>query len=407
MADDILGLIGRQKNVIGETARLKTEFERTRTWTRSGRITLDTTREEQDRLRARVAELAISSEASPIFALTLKRAAEEMQAAVKALAGANDDAKLLDAALKHEAEAKRQLVQLVNSLRPDNRDTTQAPSGPGAGDQSEGQNVAGPSNVAQLKLLKSLQDELKTRTAEIDGKRVAGKPLTTKQQQEIEDLASRQEKLADLVRNFMREVGIPSEADPAVPPAPKPAGKDEKAKQPPGEKPSSDDPADAVQLLRRTHRNMRAAGKSLGRHDTGTATRKTQRQISEDLDKLIRSAARQSVDGSSQSAKSLQRGQPKDGAANQANSKNPSGSGKGPAKPPAKTKKDPRDSDSKIRQPGAAAHKAAVARQQRLIQEVWGHLPESVKQQLRNVSAENYLPNYKTNISRYFESLAE
>jgi len=406
MADDILGLIHRQDNVIAETTRLKTEFERKRQWTRGRRITLDTTRDEQDRLRARLAELAKASEASPIFALTLKRTTTEMQSAVKALAGSKADAKQLDTALAHETEAKRQLVQLVNSLRPDNRQAAQPTDGAGGG-QNAARQVAGPSHVAQLKLLKSLQDELKDRTAEFDSRRKPNEQLTAKQKQELEDLASRQDKLADLVRDFMRDVGVRSGMEPEGSPPEKPAKT--KIERKIGKNSPSTESESAAELLRRAYRNMRAAGKSLGRQETGAATRKTQQHVSDDLDKLISSADRQPVEGGRRTTGPPKRGKvpPKDSGAKQSGTKQATGRGSTQAKSATGSSKRPPDSDPDIRRQADAARKAAIARQERLIQEVWGHLPESVKRQLRNVSADNYLPRYKPLISRYFESLAE
>ncbi len=42
-----------------------------------------------------------------------------------------------------------------------------------------------------------------------------------------------------------------------------------------------------------------------------------------------------------------------------------------------------------------------------LINEVWGHLPPSVREKLLNVPSEKLLPQYDTLIRRYYESLAE
>jgi hypothetical protein len=406
MADDLLGLIRRQNNVIAETTRLKTEFERTRKWTRGRRITLDTTRDEQDRLRARIAELAKSSAASPIFFLALNRVAAEMQSSVKALAGSKADAKQLDTALTHESEAKRQLVQLVNSLRPDKRGSTAPPPGDGGG-RNGAQQVAGPSHVAQLKLLKSLQDELKDRTAEFDGKRKPAEPLTPQQKRKVDELASRQEKLADLARDFMRDVGIRSGTEPEVSPPKKPVDKQAKSKSgKDAPQAASEDPAD---VLRRSHRNMRAAGKSLGRRETGAATRKTQQQVSDDLDRLIRSAARQPVEGGgTPNTSPAVRPAPRNGGPKQNGTQSPMGKANTQGNSATGSQRKSPKSDPRIRRQAEGARKAAIARQERMIQEVWGQLPELVQRQLRNnMSADSYLPTYKPLITRYFESLAE
>jgi len=48
-----------------------------------------------------------------------------------------------------------------------------------------------------------------------------------------------------------------------------------------------------------------------------------------------------------------------------------------------------------------------LARRQALINEVWGHLPPSVRERLLNVGSEKLLPQYEELIRSYYEALAE
>ncbi|MCA9073368.1 MAG: hypothetical protein KDA84_30800, partial [Planctomycetaceae bacterium] len=51
--------------------------------------------------------------------------------------------------------------------------------------------------------------------------------------------------------------------------------------------------------------------------------------------------------------------------------------------------------------------KAKLAARQEMLNEVWGHLPPSLRTQLMNMSSDKYLPKYEDLARRYFESLAE
>ena len=54
------------------------------------------------------------------------------------------------------------------------------------------------------------------------------------------------------------------------------------------------------------------------------------------------------------------------------------------------------------------AQKAAEeALRQKLVKDVWGHLPPSLREQLLNVYSERYLPKYDEMVRKYYEALAE
>ena len=54
----------------------------------------------------------------------------------------------------------------------------------------------------------------------------------------------------------------------------------------------------------------------------------------------------------------------------------------------------------------ARARATTLARRRALINEVWGHLPPTLREKLLNVGSEKLLPQYEELIRRYYESLA-
>jgi hypothetical protein len=54
-----------------------------------------------------------------------------------------------------------------------------------------------------------------------------------------------------------------------------------------------------------------------------------------------------------------------------------------------------------------AAKKAELLRQQQMLKDVWGHLPPMLRDELLNISGEQYLPKYAEQVERYYEALAE
>ncbi|MFQ5733613.1 MAG: hypothetical protein ACE5KM_16880 [Planctomycetaceae bacterium] len=379
LAGDVRAILRRQENVINETARLQSLAQQaikknTKPWTRGRLITLDTQREEQDRLAGRLREFAKSTADAAILSLALKTTAGEMTAAVKSLRVARSDAAQLESALRHERSAKKQLEQLLKAMTPQHRASTPAtPSGEGG---DPGAKVAGPHVTAQLKLLKAMQDQLAADTRRFHKRRPPGGKLTPARQTELDRLTERQEQLSDLSRDMMRKLGIKPRSKPLD--------------SQPGAK------ADPAQLVRDVVRRMRATAEDLRNSKTGKSTQDTQKRISADLEKLIASAAANAGSGNAQTQTGRkENGLPKGGT------RKTTGGNAG-----TKTGKRPKGSDPGVRNP-AESRKVMIARRRRLIQEVWGHLPESVKRKLQNMGGETYIPKYKPLISRYFESLAE
>jgi hypothetical protein len=139
-------------------------------------------------------------EGAPVFSLTLKKAAEHMGNAAERLAGLKTDSETRKAV---RAAAQR-FEQLLKSLEADSaKQGQQGGGGGGGGGGGQGGGDGIPAS-AQLKMLKTLQQELNDRTEALDELRRRQGKLTADQAKEAEQLAIDQGGLADLARDLTR-----------------------------------------------------------------------------------------------------------------------------------------------------------------------------------------------------------
>jgi hypothetical protein len=202
MADHLKTLSERQDNVAkatGEYEKIRAEHDgqltiAQRNGVRSlGRI--------QEGLKDETGELIEKLEGAPVFALTLKRAAENMEETAGRLHTLKTDETTQRAA---ESAAKR-FKQLLESLKPD-RAKEGAPQ-QGGGNPGGGAGGAAGDGIppaAQIKMLKALQEEINERTEYYDELRRRKKELTPEQNAEIDRLQTDQGTLADLARDLTR-----------------------------------------------------------------------------------------------------------------------------------------------------------------------------------------------------------
>jgi hypothetical protein len=146
---------------------------------------------------------------------------------------------------------------------------------------------------------------------------------------------------------------------------------------------------------------MREAQKRIDGKDAGVKTRALQQDVVNNLEQLIE-AVKQHAQSSPSGGKSPK---PQDGDPKQKGAKPPE-----PAETKqgndGKTRKDESpDSTDKARD--AENRKLTPLTSDRMSNEVWGHLPETLRQVLRGVYQDKYLPKYDDLVRRYFESLAE
>jgi len=180
--------------------------------------------------------------------------------------------------------------------------------------------------------------------------------------------------------------------------------------EPSGE--SADD-ANAPDELDRAVKAMRDAAGRLSSRDASSETRRLQTAAKDDLRKLIEKL-RQPPPPSSSSSQSNQDQQSQD--RNQARQQQRTSSsqqkqqvsGQGQSGTPMPQRSDSKAADSEEQNDRQAReHATAVARRRALINEIWGHLPPSMREKLMNVRGEKTLPQYEDLIRRYYEALAE
>ena len=135
---------------------------------------------------------------------------------------------------------------------------------------------------------------------------------------------------------------------------------------------------------------MRAAEQRISSHDTAEGTQTIQREILDEIDRLIAECQKQSQgQGNNGPRRSSQGpGSQNDGASTE-----------------GATGVSPQDSSQGVR-PSQEATLSADQRQE-LARQKWGHLPERVMQQMQSLSGERFLSQYEELIDQYFKRLAE
>jgi hypothetical protein len=112
-----------------------------------------------------------------------------------------------EATRQAETAARKRFEDLIASLAtPQGKGKKQEPAnenGGGGGGES-GPQVDGIPALAELKMLKTLQQDLNDRTAQVASRHQAGMPLSPEEQRELAAISAEQGELADLALNFMQ-----------------------------------------------------------------------------------------------------------------------------------------------------------------------------------------------------------
>lgn len=252
----------------------------------------------------------------------------------------------------------------------------------------------------------------------------------------------------------------PSQADVAVAPPPRPVRPDGTRDPVPDAAAKKEDPAEVVD---RIIKNSKAVGDQLARTDTGTGTRGKQATILKDIDKLLdqqepppSGGGGGSKDKNDQKDKDKNKDdmgnsggtggmpppkggkQPDDGVKEgkepkgdgnqQANSgrKPRNGGGQPKGKEPTGTPKaDPGGTAKAAPMPGPAGPggkepkgamaggadgkgppKATLPLTDEVVKDVWGHLPDKLRQQVTQYYKEEFMPRYSDLLKQYYSSLA-
>lgn len=178
-------------------------------------------------------------------------------------------------------------------------------------------------------------------------------------------------------------------------------------------KPTADE--NAPDELDRAVKAMRDAAGRLSSRDASDETRRLQTSAKEDIRKLIEKLRQPSPPSSSSSQssqdqqsqdRSQSRQQQRSSSSQQKQEQQASSQGQSGAPMPQRTDSKAADSEEQNDRQ-AREHVTALARRRALINEIWGHLPPSMREKLMNVRGEKTLPQYEDLIRKYYEALAE
>ena len=365
------------------------------------------------------------------------------------------DAGALNEILSHQQDVLDILSRIMQALQeeppPMANQQAEQPAGEGGGQCCGGQFPA-----AQLKLLRAMQEEVNARTARLDQDTSGLGSWTPPRLAEQGALAQRQIRLAEITAKLQADAQSnaakpveptpkpdPDKPDPEKPAPDKPDPEQPGPEQPDQGKPEPDEPvqpepeatkpptegidqqlleglpaqpepkpaapAEDGQVqppspdhpvispftvgedigkqppLRRVESGMRAAGWRLGQRDPGAVTQETQRQIVSELTTLIEQQMKQGGGAGKQQAS--QTPKPGDEQSKQGNKSAQSGGG-----------------GNTQESTGAGPSDDAA---QRAMGEIWGHLPERLRQQMQNADAIEFLPQYRQLIEDYYRRLSE
>lgn len=204
VADTIKSVHERQMTIAEDVKRLDAIREKEGKLTRGQtQSVLGLSRAEQG-LAGEAAALQEKLAEAKVFHLVIEEAVEQMNVAAEQLGD-----KATDQATQRSLDrAANKFGQLLDSLRKDNPKNAQAQQ---QGNQGEGQGPGGAQgggqdgipSIAQIKLLKSLQQEIRDDTEQL----VTTKPTegwSDDQKETFEKLSQRQGRLADIVRDMMK-----------------------------------------------------------------------------------------------------------------------------------------------------------------------------------------------------------
>jgi hypothetical protein len=210
IADEIAGLVARQKTVVDETKRLDAERTQQSQWTRGQLRSVQTVAQLERQLQEETGKIAERVMPAEAYAFVLRRSVEELKGAADRLGQRLTDGKTV--AL--ESEAWSRLRNVVQALKAEAkaRSSDKQQSKNAANDaRDRGQNSENQiPTVAQLQLLKIVQQDLLRRTGELDRVRqdTAAQNETTRSSaaketnDELKRLAREQGDLATLIEKL-------------------------------------------------------------------------------------------------------------------------------------------------------------------------------------------------------------
>ncbi|NQV25923.1 MAG: hypothetical protein HQ518_16310 [Rhodopirellula sp.] len=209
LGDQLASLLARQKATIGETQRLQLEFEAAGKWSRVRLKSLRNLTDTQQNLLDETTLAAENVGSIQIVALSLRGATRYMQRAIEQL----DDRNTGEETVVVQQRVVRRFDELLKALVDDDPEGKEGSDQP-PGEKSEDGQPAGPEGdivtlIAQLKVIRSLQQDLADRFHLVRGRSHPDSDLTEADQKELRSIAQEQALIADLVRELTSEFGDP------------------------------------------------------------------------------------------------------------------------------------------------------------------------------------------------------
>ena len=216
----VAGLIARQKNAIAETDRLTAlRGQQQGQLSDPQEATLRGLAAEQRLLAEETKQLGTSLQSAAAFTFSIDRTSQRMLAAADRLDAQDTSAETKSA----QEDALAGLMLLEQALKSDDDGEPmpmddEPPEG-GAGQPPPG----GTQSIAELKLVKLMQEEIQRQTAELEKVRAASGQWTEDQARRLADLARDQGKLAEMVARMIEAAA--EKPEDSLPDLPEPAEK--------------------------------------------------------------------------------------------------------------------------------------------------------------------------------------
>jgi hypothetical protein len=204
---------------------------------------------------------------------------------------------------------------------------------------------------------------------------------------------------------------VKPQPDPTAEKKPEPPKKSEPPKKdgPPSKSREAKDDADAEaadmeqklkEITERLSKNLHTAEKKLKEKDPGDNTQQVQRDIVKDLEDLIEQTKRQQQQQqqSSSSSSSQQR--------NQQARRNKMRQNQAFSQQPQNQESQAQNQQGKNAR-GGNSREEQMSKIADLYKDIWGHLPETLRQEMNQYAREQFMPKYNELLKQYYATIAE
>jgi hypothetical protein len=195
--------------------------------------------------------------------------------------------------------------------------------------------------------------------------------------------------------------------------------KDKKPDEPPRLK-DPDEPAskkpnraeeEARKLAQRVLKNMQTAEDRLAKNDPGKVTREAQHDAVKDLDELIKQLKRNPPPQGSSGSSSRRRSSSAKNSPKNSGRNNPKNSPQNSKGNPRNSQTNPKSGQAKNsndnRGGGGNGNDPKDNKLADLFKDVWGHYPETMRQEIDAYSRAKFLPKYELLLKEYYRTLSE